>query len=258
MTPWGGWSQCTRSCGSGSTYRTRTIHKAAAYGGSCTDKAREESACNANSCDPKALPRCHDEHINCKVQERDYGDANSNQFARPNSDCHKRWTYAYGNCHHCDTPAECAIKGIHKTIVVTHSSKFQTQALAAFDTTSGKSASKWPFIKRAIDGPSSFHCYFKHNQNDCYCTCTHHPKCAARKGTTLNNVPLRGNKWLNIAEQQQCCNMCTNNPACSSYTFSKDTQECTLFAGAPDYVLMDPTDAAYTNTWSGCRSGDIC
>lgn len=259
MAAWGGWSQCTKSCGSGSTHRTRSVHVSAAHGGSCTDKQREDSACNAQSCDPKNLPRCHNEHIHCKVEERDYGVKNTNQFARSSSDCHKRWTYAYGNCHHCDTPAECAIKGIHKTIVVTHSSKFQTQALQAFSAIgpAGGSVNVWPFKKRAINS-SSFHCYFKNNQDGCYCTCAHHPTCAARQGTTLSNSLLRGNRWSNIAEQQDCCNMCTNNPECNSYTFSKDKQECTFYTGTPDYVLMDPTDAAYATTWSGCRSGDTC
>jgi hypothetical protein len=257
MAAWASWSQCTKSCGSGTTYRTRTIQVNAQHAGSCAHKLRDESPCNVKSCDPKALPRCHNEHIHCKVEERNYGAKNTNQFARPNADCYKRWTYAYGNCHHCDTPAECAIKGIHKTIVVTHNSKFQTQALTAYATPE-HSPSFLPFIKRDIDGPSNFHCYFKNNQDGCYCTCTHHPACAARQGTKLSNAPLRGNRWQNIAEQQECCNMCTNNPDCKSYTFSKDAQECTFYGGTPDYVLMDATDAAYATTWSGCRSGDAC
>ena len=70
-------------------------------------------------------------------------------------------------------------------------------------------------VVAAVDKTNFFHCYFKHNQDACFCTCSHHPACAARQGTTLRNKALLGNDWRGVDNRQECCNMCTNHPLCS-------------------------------------------
>ena len=154
------------------------------------------------------------------------------------SSCARRWTYAYGNCHHCDTPAECAIKGIHKTLVVTHDRKY-----------SG--------MKGQLN---SFHCYRSESapaHDSCYCTCSMHPPCMSKRGVRLSNTPLIGNRWEKVWTQQECCNMCTNHPQCESFTWTKGLT-CTLYEGSPVEVAIDQADPTFDRTFSGCQSGDFC
>ena len=234
---------------------------------------RQTETCNAHSCDPRLLPDCHGEHVHCAVKERNVDMSNPVTYwaSRPGAatnECHRAYRYAYGNCHHCDTPAERALKGIHKTLVVTHEHKFQTQhcgKLKAFDTDNTRvcqhedGRARAPDVVAAIDKTNFFHCYFKHNQNSCFCTCSHHPACAARQGTTVRNKALLGNDWHGVDNRQECCNMCTNHPKCDTFTFVDAAIEadrrCVLYAGSPKWKLIAPDDATYKTTYSGCQSG---
>merc|ERR1712216_250966 len=130
------------------------------------------------------------------------------------------------------TAEECALTGVHDTLQVTHDKKYS-----------------------AKEQRNSFHCFSdKLSKNQCFCTCSQHPPCTSVEGKTLNNVAIRGNTWSFVSKQQHCCNMCTNHPACGSYTFDGAANTCTLYEGSPDYADA----AAPSTTWSGCQSGDIC
>jgi hypothetical protein len=249
ISQWAGWSQCSKSCGEGETTRKRSIVTPLKYGGSCSHHFSETTWCNKNSCDVKLLPKCHGEHIHCKVVQKHMQNwAHTDQWGKSatTNQCHRWWVYAYGNCHHCDTPDECALKGIHKTIVVTHDKKFANME----------------------NQRNMFHCFYSHANHpekarfpaslaadSCYCTCKMHPPCAAQKGKELTNAPIRGNHWHNIETQQTCCNMCTNHPDCESFTY-KSSKECIMYTGSPVYTNAPTAVADFV--WSGCQSGDIC
>ena len=245
------WEQCTRSCGGGLARRTRQIRVPAAHGGTCDiipqcDQAACTAAgtcerclaittpCNAQSCDFKSLPRCHGEHIRCAVKETSVNARSVLQAPKNGGTCSKMWEYGYGDCHHCDTPAECALKGLHKTIVVTHDRKYA-------------------HLERQT---SMFHCFFEHDMASCFCTCRMHPPCTARQGKLLSNTALVGNRWEGVGARQECCNMCTNNPDCDSFTYAAVAKTCTFYTGSP--VYSSAPAAASSAVWSGCQSGDVC
>jgi hypothetical protein len=253
---WTAWGTCTASCGGGVSRRSRVIVTHAKNGGKCDthahcsleqctkdgdcDKCLSMTAkCNDSTCDPKQLPRCHGEHVHCKVVQKQMNHWTEGLKTQRNggmlNDCNERWNYAYGNCHHCDTPAECALKGLHKTIVVTHDSKFA-------------------HLKRQ---QNMFQCFGSDlSLSSCFCTCRMHPPCTSHVGVTLTNEPIFGNRWTGILKQD-CCNMCTNHPDCGSFTWTADNT-CTLYSGSPETKLLAATDKDYATTWSGCQSGDIC
>jgi len=270
VSQWGDWTQCTASCGkSGRATRTRRVTEEPKFLGTCPERDNNElqevRECNtAQSCDFRDMPMCHGEHIHCKVVQKHLNYA-AGPFAALNrqaNECYKWWVHwqtnpddphnpnpgskkSHGDCHHCDTEAECAVKGIHKTIVVTHDRKYSD-----------------------LEGQKNmFHCFYAHAshpnkvhhvtpgwatkyakiQNQCYCACKMHPPCTGKAGRALRNTALFGNHWQNIVTRQDCCNLCTNLDACGSFTYKEATQECTLYAGEPLYAAADD------GTWSGAQ-----
>eukprot|EP00937_MAST-01D_sp_MAST-1D-sp2_P001243 g1243.t1 len=258
------WSTCSKSCGGGVTQRTRKVVVHSAHGGKCSylSKCTLEQCtaqgncdqclvitapCNAATCDPRSLPRCHGNHVHCHIVQKHFAPKAMNYWVKnsryshgglvPTNVCAHRWLYNYGDCHHCDSPAECNLKGIHKTMVVTHD--------RAHMHMTGQT--------------NMFHCYKdQQNTDQCFCTCKMHPPCDAKQGMALRNKAIRGNTWDRVYRRQDCCNMCTNHPQCGSFTYKAHAQECTLYEGSPDEQLLSSSDPDFETTWSGCQSGDIC
>jgi hypothetical protein len=244
MGQWASWETCSKSCGKGETSRKRAIAVGAKYGGSCAHSLSEGTYCNDHSCDARDLPHCHGEHIHCKVQEKEMNKW-ADKPGQTTNQCHTWWIYNYQtvtkdsvkrNCHHCDNASECAMTGIHKTLVVTHDRKYQ-----------------------GMDGQKNmFHCYFGAKDSmQCFCTCSMHPPCIAKVGMRLSNAAIRGNTWHSVATQQTCCNMCTNHPSCASFTFTA-AGECTFYSGSAVYSPIAPSSPDHATTWAGCQSGDLC
>jgi hypothetical protein len=98
-------------------------------------------------------------------------------------------------------------------------------------------------IFRVVDEPKQ--------GTSCVCTCSEHP-CCSTKGWTLSNAELEGNH-MKLTNKEQCCNMCTNHPNCTAWTFDSDTGTCSLRGGEPQWVRRDG------NSWTGTRSqGGAC
>jgi len=233
LTQWGEWSSCSKSCGKGRTTRKRSVHTPAKNGGACNGSLNQGTFCNDHTCDFKHMPRCHGEHIHCRVASKQM---NKWQDTSETNSCPKWQVHNAGDdkaCHRCDTAEECELSGTHKTIVVTHDRKYANMG----------------------GQRNAFHCFFDQgNTNQCFCTCSMHPPCTVKAGVTLTNTPILGNHYTNVGHAQDCCNMCTNHPQCESFTYSSATEQCTLFSGSPVYAAS----SAPATTVSGCQSGDIC
>jgi hypothetical protein len=255
VTPWEPWSTCTRACGGGATSRSRTIAHQAAHGGSCNDHFDENAGCNEITCE---WPKCHDKHVKCAVVSKTFTGCGAvhtcgADVQSPNK-CHLWSDYdiAKGqqSCHKCSSIAECAIEGVHKTIVVQHVRDHMCPGCTRVQN--GVDA-----VYEQSEGPASalrnmFNCSFSKNAVDqCSCRCKMHPPCAGKAGFELTNQLVFGNHWYNIADRQTCCNMCTNHADCDAFSFTADGQ-CKLYQGSAVYK------AGAADTFSGCRSGDAC
>merc|ERR1711918_20932 len=134
-----------------------------------------------------------------------------------------------------------------------------TQSIVTRNTSETCSMARAADFAAAIDRQSNFHCFFKNNTSECYCTCSAHPACVARQGTTLRNQPLLGNHWHGVIDRQDCCNMCTNHPRCDTYTYVhaelQANRQCVMYEGSAMWTIMSSTDPAYNTTYSGCESG---
>ena len=51
MTPWGEYSECSKTCGGGSQYRTRDVSCTAKNGGQkCPEERKQTRSCNTQGC----------------------------------------------------------------------------------------------------------------------------------------------------------------------------------------------------------------
>merc|ERR1711871_1556782 len=102
-------------------------HATCTAAGTCDKCIHETAKCNTQSCDPRNLPRCHDQHIHCRVVEKQmppnaWVNSSFHQDGTPlmTNGCSDGARFAYTSCHNCDTSGECSLTGLHKTLVVTH------------------------------------------------------------------------------------------------------------------------------------------
>jgi hypothetical protein len=143
----------------------------------------------------------------------------------------ERQTAEYNKCAQEGlTYATCGAK--FETLVVTHDRKFMDSGLTA----------------------GAFHCVRDARAaGGCKCKCDHHPACCAHKNKLVSSSSgPRGNRFQGIATLQDCCNMCTNHPSCSTWEYDSD-KVCMLKSGAATFVAAPPTSAGYT-TWAGLPS----
>ena len=127
---------------------------------------------------------------------------------------------------------------------------------------------KWPTLqvthdRKNMDQSGQFHCK-RDGPSSCSCKCDRHPTCCDRKNNVLvskeldKNTAMRGNRFFGIAVKQDCCNMCTNHPTCTSWEYTSE-KVCVLQDGlvteasfAPNPVPNDIT------TWAGTPAGTQC
>merc|ERR1711871_1248288 len=127
---------------------------------------------------------------------------------------------------------------------------------------------KWPTLqvthdRKNMDQSGQFHCK-RDGPSSCSCQCDRHPTCCDRKDNVLvskeldKNTAMRGNRFFGVEEKQDCCNMCTNHPTCTSWEYTSE-KVCVLQDGlvteasfAPNPVPNDIT------TWAGTPAGTPC
>jgi hypothetical protein len=93
-----------------------------------------------------------------------------------------------------------------------------------------------------------------HDGTQCTCHCTSHTPCCVHKQTVLANDALFGNRYNGVKHMQDCCNLCTNHPLCSSWEYDS-RRTCVLKRGTPSLVPAS-TEAFLEglSTWSGLSS----
>lgn len=283
VSQWGAWAQCTKTCGAGGTSRFRVVTTAVENGGkgcpNLRDPVQGQHPCNAHSCGWEHLPTCRLEHVRCDVQELSHHNSfakrphlpgcgwsviedrntcwnNRNCVTTPTQRCHdadtsgerllgNRLKQQYNDClSGADAAADAAraegtlparsCRNTFKTLVVTH------------DRASMKEG-----------GPhqrNGFHCK-RDGAGGCTCTCNKHPACCSKKNKLLANTSIMGNKFDQVQTKQECCNLCTNHPQCTSWTWDS-LKVCALKAGEPQ--MIENTAAGILTTWSGTPSGTSC
>jgi hypothetical protein len=94
-----------------------------------------------------------------------------------------------------------------------------------------------------------------HDGASCACRCTSHAPCCVHERTVLGNDALFGNRYNGVARMQDCCNLCTNHPLCSSWEYDS-RRRCVLKRGEPK--LVPASSEAFLEgltTWAGLSSG---
>jgi len=82
VSGWGGWSECTQTCGGGTQARTRSVTTQLAHGGAACPSLDESQACNTEACPtttaaPTTSAGCSDKKVKkkCKKAYKKWGDA---------------------------------------------------------------------------------------------------------------------------------------------------------------------------------------
>ena len=81
-------------------------HATCTAAGTCDKCIHETAKCNTQSCDPRNLPRCHDQHIHCRVVEKQmppnaWVNSSFHQDGTPlmTNGCSDGARFAYSSCH---------------------------------------------------------------------------------------------------------------------------------------------------------------
>jgi hypothetical protein len=144
-----------------------------------------------------------------------------------------------GACHGCDTDQECKDMGISSTVFVTHHR--QHMQMKHYNPITQKHEQV------------QYHCK-REGERDCTCTCNGHTPCVVHANMLLKNTAIHGNAYPKVPTMQDCCNMCTNHPNCSSWEYSS-SKMCELKTGSPQFYAA-PSSAA-GKFWSGVRAGEV-
>jgi hypothetical protein len=107
--------------------------------------------------------------------------------------------------------------------------------------------------RRHMRRAGQFSC--SHDGASCACRCTSHAPCCVHERTVLGNDALFGNRYNGVARMQDCCNLCTNHPLCSSWEYDS-RRRCVLKRGEPK--LVPASSEAFLEgltTWAGLSGG---
>jgi len=148
----------------------------------------------------------------------------------------------YGTCHECDSVQECKDVGLHNAVFVTNHRKHMHMTM--YDT-----ATK-------TRGNVQYHCR-KDGKSGCICKCSGHTPCVAKANKLLRNKVLHANTYSHIPKMQDCCNLCTNHPACGCWEYSS-SGTCVLKSGAPIFIPQPAATLGELAVWAGCPAGEAC
>jgi hypothetical protein len=138
----------------------------------------------------------------------------------------------------------------------------ESEARLAAGMAARKCTKKWPTLQVTHDRTNmgqlgKFHCK-KNSDNTCACMCDRHPPCCSKQNKVLTNTAVFGNRFTDVDELQDCCNMCTNHPDCTAWEYTSEGV-CTLKKGPVTAESFTPnTIPDVVTTWAGTPSGVGC
>merc|ERR1711871_70195 len=256
--------------------------------------ATEFAPCNQHACGLVSLPTCHLEHVRCHVRQISHDNSYSKRPYLNNcahsriEDNDKCWESpqlngCYKNvfndgahgvaltqaCHLPDSDEERAL-GLRLK------AQYESCINAGPDENFDGSAAHWHGFAKpckthydtivvthdrkgmgSIDAPTqkdAFHCS-KTSSGSCQCKCNQHPECCSLENKVLGGKVIQGNRYDNVANKQDCCNLCTNHPMCTGWVYDS-MQVCILKQGEQAYEENQFADEI--TTWAGRPSGVAC
>ena len=293
VTAWSSWLPCSQSCGRGTTERKRAVSTHMGLGGKGCPSLSDRQDCNPHSCALPDLPACHNEHVRCHVRELSHPNSRDKRPNLPHcgasavEDQNMCWNNrnclscldmragAYTtegcngeNCHRADDDAEKAlgvrIQEQYAACVANEGEAAIKKIGRALNGLATPCKRKFDTVvvthdRKFYDHGGAFHCA-RDGAKGCKCKCNHHPPCCSVAGTTLTNAVIVGGADVPVGAKQECCNLCTNHPHCTSWDF-KGMQDgtshlCTLRHGEPVFVSAATNGAAPIA--AGRRSGTAC
>ena len=278
VSQWGSFEPCTKTCGSGGTKRVRAITKHAQHGGKGCPPLRDPvqglKLCNTHECGWHALPACHLSHVRCNVIALSHPNSHKKRPDLPGcawsviEDQNRCWnnrnckTAPSQVCHDPDGESEKALgERLEQQYAacIRHGDAIGDEARAHFKATPQTCQQRFGTLVVTHDRlnmqkslgvqRNAFHC--KKTSVGCSCTCRKHPPCCSHARKVLVNALILGASYRNVATMQDCCDMCTNHPKCTSWEYTGDGL-CSLKEGAPQ---MASSDSA---VWAGTHSGAAC
>jgi hypothetical protein len=246
LSDWSQWSQCSRSCNGGTSFRRKELLVLPAYGGiACDANLMESRVCNPHRCKEQ---ECHVHHVRCEL---DHGHVEVT---------HDKFFQKVEGNFKCGRNAKalCA-NGLYGN------AREGTQCVFPFSY-QGKTYDKCIGTAYGGGGWCSTDPVFKGSWGGCQqcvgctCRCTHHPGCCAHKDYVLKNAQIFANMYKNIESYHGCCGLCTNHPKCTAWEYNSN-HVCILKTGTPVFEKSEVRAGGYT-TWAGERSSpttvEIC
>jgi hypothetical protein len=279
LNAWGAWSGCTRTCGSGSATRVRNINVATEYGGKTCSHLRETQKCNDHKCGWHLMPTCHARHVRCKVERVNHPNS-PDERALPRCalsdvdpegkpctwdgiNCTHPDEMSEENCHRADTLGEKAMNTRLQLQFEAckrgeHAIRHQARAFNGLHPRHEHCTTSFDTVVVTHDHhffnmQGGFKCQ-RDGHDGCSCLCNKHPPCCEKPKTRALGLAIFGNAGLGVSTRQECCNLCTNHPQCTSWQL--DDGGCTLQAGSAQFA------GGAAGTWAGkpwdASDGNVC
>jgi len=233
VSDWEPWSECTKSCGAGTTTRSRKVTSYNVNGGKACQHLDETDDCNTHEC---VLGKCHSKHVHCSVVTSDLSAGTSHQ-THCHIDPNTNMISGCSNlCSLYDEPVH-APNTMFDRIVNSHDLNL------AFKGQCHDTKGDWfknltaPVSRLVVAHDRAFmhrHSRFlckKTGPGVCECYCDKHPPCCQLKGVTTLNTEVFANTFHDIESTQECCDLTTNHPIATHYAFDLTTGICTLKSG---------------------------
>jgi hypothetical protein len=296
VSQWGHWDGCTKTCGSGGTYRVRVVTTPLKDGGKECPALRDPvvglKPCNQHKCGLDNMGTCHLDHVRCHVHQMkmhsqksflDTLPACGHSAIEDQNVCWNNYNCVSTpsrNCHEADDDEERAQAArvnaeytacmAGQTLVAKGEPNEQDRALRdaarkAQGLSALQCANKFATLvvthdKKYADTGGNFHCRGKKNSagviDTCKCTCNTHAPCCAMRNKLLGGNRLIVGNRYTGVDAMQSCCDLCTNHPTCTAWEYDTDQVCILKHGSVEYV--ENQKPAEITTWAGTPSGTSC